>query len=298
MEIRCGGLLFSSRFDSGNLAHVEQVRPTEPGGGPAARANALPAADYEFNVWTRPDCAHTEYENGNRSWFYFSVRGGAPGKLIKLHILNMNKQSRLYAQGMTPFVRTLPVRPRWERIRQRPSFQVVEAQFVLSFVHRFLEHRGATTYFAFCYPFSYTECQDMLAQLDGRFQDCRHMSPSSPLDSVYYHRELLCHSLDKLRVDLLTITSCHGMQEKREPRLDKLFPDTSTPRPHCFTGKRVFFLSSRVHPGETPSSFVFNGFLDFILREEDPRAQMLRRMFVFKLIPMLNPDGVLRGHYR
>uniref|UniRef100_A0A8C3TZD4 Cytosolic carboxypeptidase-like protein 5 n=1 Tax=Catharus ustulatus TaxID=91951 RepID=A0A8C3TZD4_CATUS len=292
MEIRCGGLLFSSRFDSGNLAHVEQVRPTEPGSGPAARASALPAADYEFNVWTRPDCAHTEYENGNRSWFYFSVRGGAPGKLIKLHILNMNKQSRLYAQGMTPFVRTLPVRPRWERIRQRPSFQVVETQFVLSFVHRFLECRGATTYFAFCYPFSYTECQDMLAQLDDPF------SPHSPLDSVYYHRELLCHSLDKLRVDLLTITSCHGMQEKREPRLDKLFPDTSTPRPRCFTGKRVFFLSSRVHPGETPSSFVFNGFLDFILREEDPRAQMLRRMFVFKLIPMLNPDGVARGHYR
>ena len=55
---------------------------------------------------------------------------------------------------------------------------MVETQFVLSFVHRFLEHRGATTYFAFCYPFSYTECQEMLAQLDGRFQECRHMSPS------------------------------------------------------------------------------------------------------------------------
>ncbi|XP_072714195.1 cytosolic carboxypeptidase-like protein 5 isoform X4 [Ciconia boyciana] len=183
MEIRCGGLLFSSRFDSGNLAHVEQVEPPGAGRGPAAWGAALPAADYEFNVWTRPDCAHTEYENGNRSWFYFSVRGGAPGKLIKLHILNMNKQSRLYSQGMSPFVRTLPVRPRWERIRERPSFE-------------------------------------------------------------------------------------------------------------------VFFLSSRVHPGETPSSFVFNGFLDFILREEDPRAQMLRRMFVFKLVPMLNPDGVVRGHYR
>uniref|UniRef100_A0A663FC83 Cytosolic carboxypeptidase-like protein 5 n=1 Tax=Aquila chrysaetos chrysaetos TaxID=223781 RepID=A0A663FC83_AQUCH len=294
MEIRCGGLLFSSRFDSGNLAHVEQVEPPGAGGGggPAAWGAALPAADYEFNVWTRPDCAQTEYENGNRSWFYFSVRGGAPGKLIKLHILNMNKQSRLYSQGMSPFVRTLPVRPRWERIRERPSFEMVETQFVLSFVHRFLEHRGATTYFAFCYPFSYTECQEMLAQLDGRFQEC------SPLDSVYYHRELLCHSLDKLRVDLLTVTSCHGMLEKREPRLDKLFPDTTTPRPRRFAGKRVFFLSSRVHPGETPSSFVFNGFLDFILREEDPRAQMLRRMFVFKLIPMLNPDGVVRGHYR
>lgn len=64
-------------------------------------------------------------------------------------------------------------------------------------------------------------------------------SPRSPLDSVYYHRELLCHSLDKLRVDLLTVTSCHGMQEKREPRLDKLFPDTATPRPRRFAGKRV-----------------------------------------------------------
>ncbi|XP_065586677.1 cytosolic carboxypeptidase-like protein 5 isoform X2 [Cyrtonyx montezumae] len=296
MEVRCGGLLFSSRFDSGNLERVEQVGPPE--GRAAPGGAALPAADYEFNVWTRPDCAHTEYENGNRSWFYFSVRGGAPGKLIKLHILNMNRQSRLYAHGMAPFVRTVPGRPRWERVRERPCFQMVETQFVLSFVHRFLEHRGTTTYFAFCYPFSYTECQEMLAQLDGRFEECRHMAPSSPPDSVYYHRELLCHSLDKLRVDLLTVTSCHGMQERREPRLDKLFPDTATPRPRCFTGKRVFFLSSRVHPGETPSSFVFNGFLHFILREEDPRAQMLRRMFVFKLIPMLNPDGVVRGHYR
>ncbi|XP_075057148.1 cytosolic carboxypeptidase-like protein 5 isoform X2 [Mixophyes fleayi] len=302
MEIRCGGLLFSSKFDSGNLARVEKVERPD-GEGDAHNSNggtgSSSSPDYEVNVWTRPDCAETEYENGNRSWFYFSVRGGAPGKLIKMNIMNMNKQSKLYAQGMAPFVRTVPIRSRWERVRDRPTFQMVENQFILSFTHRFLECRGATTYFAFCFPFSYEESQEMLAGLDDRFTDCRNMSPGScPPDSIYYQRELLCHSLERLRVDLLTISSCHDMTEEREPRLDNLFPDQSNPRPYRFSRKRVFFLSSRVHPGETPSSFVFNGFLEFILRQDDPRAAMLRRMFVFKLIPMLNPDGVMRGHYR
>ncbi|XP_005400505.1 PREDICTED: cytosolic carboxypeptidase-like protein 5 isoform X1 [Chinchilla lanigera] len=303
MELRCGGLLFSSRFDSGNLAHVEKVESVSSDGEGGGAAAAAPTGgvtsfpDYEFNVWTRPDCAETEFENGNRSWFYFSVRGGIPGKLIKINIMNMNKQSKLYSQGMAPFVRTLPSRPRWERIRDRPTFEMTETQFVLSFVHRFVEGRGATTFFAFCYPFSYSDCQDLLNQLDQRFpENCP--THSSPLDTIYYHRELLCYSLDGLRVDLLTVTSCHGLRDDREPRLEQLFPDTSTPRPFRFTGKRIFFLSSRVHPGETPSSFVFNGFLDFILRPDDPRAQTLRRLFVFKLIPMLNPDGVVRGHYR
>ncbi|XP_058988332.1 cytosolic carboxypeptidase-like protein 5 isoform X1 [Mustela lutreola] len=303
MELRCGGLLFSSRFDSGNLAHVEKVESVSSdgeggaSGAPAPISSIASSPDYEFNVWTRPDCAETEFENGNRSWFYFSVRGGTPGKLIKINIMNMNKQSKLYSQGMAPFVRTLPTRPRWERIRDRPTFEMTETQFVLSFVHRFVEGRGATTFFAFCYPFSYSDCQDLLNQLDQRFLE-NHPTHSSPLDTIYYHREILCYSLDGLRVDLLTITSCHGLREDREPRLEQLFPDTGTPRPFCFTGKRIFFLSSRVHPGETPSSFVFNGFLDFILRPDDPRAQTLRRLFVFKLIPMLNPDGVVRGHYR
>uniref|UniRef100_A0A8B9HNX1 Cytosolic carboxypeptidase-like protein 5 n=1 Tax=Astyanax mexicanus TaxID=7994 RepID=A0A8B9HNX1_ASTMX len=293
MEVHFGRVVFSSRFDSGNLGRVDKVKQSEAN---SSTGNSLPNADHEFNVWTKPDCADTEFENGNRSWFYFSVRGVLPGKLLKINVMNMNKQSKLYSQGMAPIVRTLPVKTRWERVRDRPTFKMSDSHFTLSFVHRVLDVRRATTYFAFCYPFSYTDCQDMLLQVDQRLLSNTYAL--GPADSLYYHRELLCNSLDGRRVDLLTVTSCHGMLEEREPRLDKLFPDHSTPRPHCFAGKRVFFLTSRVHPGETPSSFVFNGFLHFILNQEDPRALALRKMFVFKLIPMLNPDGVSRGHYR
>ncbi|XP_074541279.1 cytosolic carboxypeptidase-like protein 5 isoform X2 [Halichoeres trimaculatus] len=304
MEARFGNIVLSAKFDSGNLARVEKVEkgsssPSSdgaPGGGVPSGPNVTP--DYEFNVWTQPDCAGTEHENGNRSWFYFSVRGAAPGKLLKFNVMNMNNQRKLYSQGMAPLVRTSPGKNRWERIRDRPTTEIVDNQFILSFTHRLSEVRGATTFFSFCYPFSYTECQEMLQQFDNCYPNAAQLSPISAPDTVYYHRELLCKSLDGNRVDLLTVTNCSGMQEEREPRLPKLFPDTNTPRPHCFPSKRVFFLSSRVHPGETPSSFVFNGFLNFILRRDDPRAHVLRNMFVFKLIPMLNPDGVVRGHYR
>ncbi|XP_060603344.1 cytosolic carboxypeptidase-like protein 5 isoform X5 [Ruditapes philippinarum] len=301
MEARCGGLLFTSKFDSGNLARVEKVTKDDDdddsGGG---KYFSEIKADYEFNVWTKPDCAGTEFENGNRSWFYFGVRGWNPGRLIKLNIVNMNRQGKLYSQGHSPIVKTVPGRQKWERIRDRPSYETVDGQFILSFTYRFPEFRGATTYFAFCYPWSYTESQDCLQELDKKFHHCKNVTSESAADSIYYHRELLCYSLDKLRIDLITISSCHGIINENEPHFDSnLFPERNTEQ-RCkkFKGKRVYLLSSRVHPGETPASAVFNGFIDFILRENDPRAKSLRKHFVFKLIPMLNPDGVSRGHYR
>ena len=61
--------------------------------------------------------------------------------------------------------------------------------------------------------------------------------------------------------------------------------------------KPIVFVSARVHPGETPGSHILDGFLYFIL-SQDPRARLLRHLFVFKIVPCLNPDGVSLGHYR
>lgn len=69
------------------------------------------------------------------------------------------------------------------------------------------------------------------------------MTPTEPKDSIYFYRELLCYTLDSLRVDLLTITSAKGMMEEREESLPSLFPDKTVPRAHKFEGKKVFLSS-------------------------------------------------------
>lgn len=53
-----------------------------------------------------------------------------------------------------------------------------------------------------------------------------------------------------------------------------------------------------MHPGETPGSHAMNGIIKFLLNNKDARSYLLKKYFVFMLIPMMNPDGVYYGHYR
>jgi len=59
----------------------------------------------------------------------------------------------------------------------------------------------------------------------------------------------------------------------------------------------VFFSSGRVHPGESNSSYIVNGLIQFLVSNHEI-ACALRQHFVFEIIPMLNADGVIHGHYR
>uniref|UniRef100_A0A8C3BVI1 tubulin-glutamate carboxypeptidase n=1 Tax=Cairina moschata TaxID=8855 RepID=A0A8C3BVI1_CAIMO len=57
------------------------------------------------------------------------------------------------------------------------------------------------------------------------------------------------------------------------------------------------FLMARVHPGESNASWVMKGTLEFLV-SNDPIADLLRKCFIFKIVPMLNPDGVINGNHR
>jgi len=54
---------------------------------------------------------------------------------------------------------------------------------------------------------------------------------------------------------------------------------------------------ARIHPGESNSSFIMQGLIDF-LTGSSIDAVMLRRKFIFKIVPMINIDGVICGNYR
>lgn len=40
------------------------------------------------------------------------------------------------------------------------------------------------------------------------------------------------------------------------------------------------------------------GMLNFLLDEKSEEADFLRKSCIFKIIPMMNPDGVIHGNYR
>lgn len=79
---------------------------------------------YEFNIWTKHDCHGTEFQNNNRTWFYFGIKSPKPGVFIKLNLVNLNRQVKMFSQGMCPVFRVIPGHPQWERIRDKPSFIV------------------------------------------------------------------------------------------------------------------------------------------------------------------------------
>jgi len=87
-------------------------------------------------------------------------------------------------------------------------------------------------------------------------------------------RKTLTESPGKNYVDMVTITNFKSKKQKK-----------------------IIFITARVHPGETPASFVCEGIINYLIGNSEDAAK-LRDYFVFKIVPMLNPDGVINGNYR
>lgn len=64
-------------------------------------------------------------------FFFFVNTGGQPDTVCKFNIVNLNKQAKLFSQGMNPVIR-LGETGKWERTKDSPLYEV--SQSMLSIV--------------------------------------------------------------------------------------------------------------------------------------------------------------------
>ena len=201
-------------------------------------------------------------------------------------MIGHSKTKSLFRDGMAPVVCT-STRPHWERLPPKSVYYYRsprhDRQYVLSFPFCF-ERADETYFFAYCFPYTFSYLQRFLYALENR-------------GMPYFRRETLCRTLQERKCDLLAISSPANL------RLDAAIRHghPMAPPPLDAHGgplvRHVCFLSARVHPGETPASFVMHGLLLFLVSDH-PKAKELREAAILLAVPMLNPDGVFVGNYR
>lgn len=258
-ETSLSTLSFESRFESGNLRKAIQVGPRE------------------YDLVLTPDVNSFHHSQ----WFYFEISNMDNVAPYTFNIINCEKSNSQFNYGMKPLVYSVREstlgRPGWFRIGAdicyyRNSYKVPgavqkETFMTATFSIKFL-HSLDVCYVAYTFPYTYTHL----------LSHTKKLLQNTDQSNVYFRVDNLCKSLNNNSVPVFTITA----------------PDVKENR---LADREIIFLTSRIHPGEANSSWVIDGTVSFLL-EHSVVANKLRRQYVFKIVPMLNVEGVINGCHR
>ena len=254
-----GCLGFDARFEGGNLGSATRVGPKS----------------YELAM--SPDVGTLAHAQ----WFYFSIVHGVPGETYRFALTNFIKPDSTFNKGQRPVMYSV-MRAESEGIgwthvgedivyaktkRKRPGTRA-GYYYQLCFSLTIPPYAGDTLYLAHSYPYTYTMLK---AKLHALSVSAQASLPPGTLSIRSLTRTLAGNPVPVLHI--------------------------SQPRVSGSARKRGVVLMARVHPGETVSSWIMEGVLDRVL-DPGPVGTQLRDSFDFLIIPMLNPDGVIRGNYR
>ena len=64
------------------------------------------------------------------------MRGGQPGAVVQFTLQNLNKQNKLFSQGMVPVCQIQGRQAGWERLKDPPNYWVRDGAFYMSFKFR------------------------------------------------------------------------------------------------------------------------------------------------------------------
>ncbi|VDM78148.1 unnamed protein product, partial [Strongylus vulgaris] len=220
-------LLFESRFECGNLRRATQVGPTH------------------YELILSPDI---NQKKEHYQWFYFEVSNVINDVPYTFEIINCLKTTSMYSKGMQPVMYSvcdaLAGHRGWVRAgdcvcyyrnlytsgedsdvdesksRKRGFYSI---RFNITF-----HNKGDICYFAYHFPYTYSFLKTSLSRYLSQI-------PSN----LYYSNDTIGESLGGNPLNLLTITA-QGSREQ-------------------VSSRDIVFLSSRVHPGESNSSWMMHG---------------------------------------
>lgn len=103
--------------------------------------------------------------------------------------------------------------------------------------------------------------------------------------------------LDNLREKILSnpLITEHVIGQSEQGR-DMYVWEIATEETEQKNSPRVY-VQAGIHPSETTSYYVVEGFLDWIFSDSEEAKELLS-MAVISIVPMCNPDGVALGNYR
>jgi hypothetical protein len=229
---------------------------------------ALQVGSTEYDLILNTDL----YTERHTQWFYFKITNMLPQVTYTFNIINFRKKDSLYNHGMKILMYS-ETDESWQRVGHDISYHKMPNYkspllkngtdyYYLSWKMEFT-HENDTCYFSHCYPYSFSSLLAYIDTLENK---------------KFINKETLCQTLAGNPCPLITITNF----------------DTSEGH---WSQKMGVVFTARVHPGETNSSWMMQGILQY-LTSDHKHAKYLRNHFVFKIVPMLNPDGVIVGNYR
>ena len=218
--------------------------------------------------------------SGNTQWFFFRVSNTKAFNTVRFSLLNHCKPDSLFNEGMKVLIYSEKHAQAkdigWHRggtkiayyqngIRKEGT-KGFKSLYTLTFTYEF-QYDDDNVFFAYCYPYTFTELNEEINAI-----------MSDPVKQQYVQKKTLCETLAGNKLEYLTITSKQN--------------------PENMAKRKGVILTARVHPGESVGSWMMKGALDFLVDSNSIEAEYLRQNFVFKIVPMLNPDGVINGNYR
>ena len=299
-------IIFDSKFESGNLRMAIKLNSDIPN-----EYDLIIRKDYNFEK--------------NYSWFFFSIQSDRETE-IKFNILNLIKKKIMFDEQSKIRILTYNKNDKWTRNTYNIQYYQnninifppgeekdkiifddekdydkdedkedekdeekeddkenknktkdkggkedipdTDYFFTLSFCyHVDKSNINIPIYFALCFPYTYTTLQEYL-----------------------YKLSIVKTNKNKIKFSTLNKTMCGNP-------LDILYISNFNCSLSDLSSRQSIIFTARVHPGETSGSYVIESVINNLLNNS-PFSNSLLDKYLFKIIPMLNPDGVIHGHYR